>query len=53
MFQGVEMFEGKEMKLRFIWKKESEDTAHWEQAYFDETIGEWETNWTMLFSKMS
>lgn len=50
VFYGKELFDGKEMKLRFIWKKESENTAHWEQAYFDEKNQEWETNWTMLFT---
>jgi hypothetical protein len=50
IFLGKEMFEGKEMKLRFLWKKESADTAHWEQAYYDENKQEWETNWTMLFT---
>ena len=51
-FYGKEQYEGKEMKLRFIWKKESKDTAYWEQAYFDEKNQEWETNWTMLFTGM-
>jgi len=51
VFQGIEVFEGKEMTLRFIWKKESKESAHWEQAYFDEITGEWETNWTMLFTR--
>ncbi len=40
---------GKEYKLRFTWKKQSENTALWEQAYFDEKAKEWETNWTMEF----
>jgi hypothetical protein len=45
------MFDGRKVRLRFIWKKESVDTAHWEQAYYDEAAGEWETNWTMLFTR--
>lgn len=51
-FYGTEMFNGKEVKLRFIWKRESLDTAHWEQAYFDEKSKAWETNWTMEFTKI-
>jgi hypothetical protein len=51
-FFGKEVFEGKEVKLRFIWKRPSMNTAHWEQAYFDETRDEWETNWTMLFTSI-
>jgi hypothetical protein len=50
-FYGKDMFNGKELKLRFIWKKETLDTARWEQAYFDENTEEWETNWTMDFTK--
>ena len=49
-FFGKEQYNGKEMKLRFLWKKESIDTAYWEQAYYDEKSKEWETNWTMLFT---
>ena len=51
-FFGEDLFNGETIKLRFIWKKESLNTAHWEQAYFDEKTGEWETNWTMDFTKV-
>jgi len=51
-FYGKEMFRGKEVKLRFIWKQESLKTAYWEQAYYDEKTKEWETNWIMQFTKI-
>lgn len=51
-FHGTESFNGKYMKLRFRWNKEATDTAHWEQAYFDNSNGKWETNWTMLFTRL-
>ena len=51
VFYGKELFEEKEYKLRFTWKKESQDTAQWEQAYFDELRNEWETNWIMEFTR--
>ena len=51
-FFGKEIFNDKEVKLRFIWKKPSEDTALWEQAYYDDVNDEWETNWTMLFTSI-
>jgi len=51
VFYGKEWFEEKEYKLRFTWKKESQDTAQWEQAYFDELKNEWETNWIMEFTR--
>ena len=51
-FYGKEYYQGKEYKLRFTWKKESANTAQWEQAYFDELKNEWETNWTMEFTRI-
>ena len=51
-FHGTELFDGKQMKLRFRWKKDSPETAYWEQAYYDDERGAWEANWTMLFSKV-
>ena len=50
-FFGKEMYQGKEYQLRFTWKRFSPDTAHWEQAYFDEAQQEWETNWIMEFTR--
>lgn len=52
VFFGAEMFNNKQVKLRFIWKRPSKDTALWEQAYYDESRDEWETNWTMLFTSV-
>ncbi len=51
-FFGNELYKGKEVKLRFTWKKPSINTALWEQAYFDEKNNVWETNWTMLFTSI-
>ncbi len=50
VFYGRESYLGTEYQLRFTWKKHSESTALWEQAYFDEKSKEWETNWTMEFT---
>lgn len=49
-FFGKDIFEGKEIPLRFSWKKETENTAQWEQAYYDVQKKEWETNWIMIFT---
>ena len=51
-FYGEEMYQGKKMKLRFVWKKESTNTAQWEQAYYDEANHQWETNWIMIFTAL-
>ncbi len=50
-FYGKELYQGKEYKLRFTWKKFHENTAQWDQAYFDESKNDWETNWIMEFTK--
>ena len=49
-FYGQERVNGEMVKLRFLWTDITETTAHWEQAYYDEKHGEWETNWIMEFS---
>lgn len=49
-FYGKEFYQGKEYRLRFTWKKQSANTALWEQAYFDKLKNEWETNWIMEFT---
>ena len=51
-FYGEEMFEGKPVKLRFIWSKISATSARWEQAYFDQARDAWETNWIMEFERL-
>ena len=51
-FFGKELYNNKEVKLRFTWKKPSIETALWEQAYFHQEQNEWETNWTMLFTSI-
>ena len=50
-FVGEEMYHEKLVKLRFIWKALSHNEARWEQAYYDEARGEWETNWIMEFTR--
>jgi uncharacterized damage-inducible protein DinB len=48
---GEEDFEGRKVRLRFRWQRVSDSEARWEQAYFDEERAEWETNWTMRFTR--
>lgn len=52
LFYGEEVHDGKKVRLRFLWKKETANTAQWEQAYWDEARDEWETNWIMVFTKI-
>lgn len=50
-FFGEEEFNGRKVKLRFLWSETTTTKPRWEQAYFDEAKQEWETNWVMEFSK--
>lgn len=50
IFFGEEFYIEKKYNLRFLWKKETPNTALWEQAYYDEATQVWETNWTMFFT---
>jgi hypothetical protein len=49
-FLGRESYRGRPVELRFRWTDVSRDSARWEQAYFDEERGAWETNWIMEFT---
>jgi hypothetical protein len=50
-FYGEDDFQGRKVRLRFLWKIVSDRTARWEQAYWDEAAGDWETNWVMEFER--
>lgn len=52
IFYGEEMYKGKKVKQKFIWKKIDDDTAYWDQAYYDEKNETWEINWTMTFHRI-
>jgi len=45
--------EGREIRIRFLWKKLGRDLAVWEQAFSIVGSAEWETNWTMEFTRIS
>lgn len=50
-FYGEEEFNGRKVKLRFIWSEIATTSPRWEQAYFDEAQQNWETNWVTTFQK--
>lgn len=50
-FFGEEPFKGRDRKLRFLWRSDGAEGPLWEQAYYDDDRGDWETNWEMLFSR--
>ena len=51
-FFGNDEFNGEAVKLRFLWKDITANSAIWEQAYFDKGTEEWEINWIMEFASL-
>jgi len=50
-FFSQELFEGRHIFSRFIWTPNSAEACHWEQAFSDDGGKNWETNWTMTFTR--
>jgi hypothetical protein len=51
-FLAEEEAGGRTRQLRFLWRQTGSDTARWEQAYYLEELGDWETNWIMEFRRV-
>ncbi len=51
-FHAQEVFEGRHILSRFIWTVQSPDRCRWEQAYSIDGGNDWETNWTMDFTRI-
>ena len=49
LFYGDEAFEGRPIRVRFIWTVASPTLCRWEQAFSADQERSWETNWTMAF----
>jgi hypothetical protein len=52
LFYGDDTFEGRPIKVRFIWSVESPAACRWEQAFSADDGQSWETNWTMRFTRI-
>lgn len=52
VFEGDDTFDGKLIKVRFLWTTKRTDTAHWEQAFSPDNGKTWETNWRMDFTRI-
>ncbi|MFI6438673.1 hypothetical protein [Streptomyces sp. NPDC050759] len=52
-FYGDDAYDGKAVRVRFVWADVSAVGAHWEQAFSLDGGETWVTNWTMDFSRPS
>jgi hypothetical protein len=51
-FEGDDVFNGKPIKVRFVWSRITADSAHWEQAFSPDGGRNWETNWRMDLTRV-
>ena len=50
-FYGDDVFNGKPIKVRFLWTNTTTGSPRWEQAFSPDGGKTWETNWTMEFTR--
>jgi hypothetical protein len=50
-FMGDDTFNGRPIKVRFLWSQITDRSAHWEQAFSPDGGATWETNWMMDFER--
>jgi hypothetical protein len=49
VFYADDSFDGRPIRVRFIWTKGTQGVPRWEQAFSPDGGATWETNWTMEF----
>jgi hypothetical protein len=52
IFYCDDQFEGKPIRVRFIWSRTNTGSPHWEQAFSPDGGRSWETNWVMDFTRV-
>jgi hypothetical protein len=52
-FFADDQFQGKPIRVRFIWSDITPSSARWQQAFSDDAGATWETNWIMDFKRVS
>jgi hypothetical protein len=50
-FEADDMFEGRPIRVRFLWTRTDTASPRWEQAFSDDGGRTWETNWEMDFTR--
>jgi hypothetical protein len=52
VFEGDDTFEGRPIRVRFIWSRTDTSTPRWEQAFSEDGGDTWETNWIADFTRV-
>jgi hypothetical protein len=52
-FEGDDVFEGRPIRVRFLWSRVDTGNPRWEQAFSADGGRTWETNWVMDMTRMS
>ncbi|TIX83968.1 MAG: DUF1579 domain-containing protein, partial [Mesorhizobium sp.] len=50
-FLCKDVFDGRNIYVRFLWSRITEKSARWEQAFSPDVGKTWETNWIMDFAR--
>jgi hypothetical protein len=50
-FVADETFNGRAIRVRFVWSRITPVSCHWEQAFSPDGGATWETNWMMEFER--
>lgn len=50
-FYADDVFEGRPIRVRFLWTRPAYDQPRWEQAFSEDGGKTWETNWIMDFTR--
>ncbi|MEU7552394.1 hypothetical protein AB0B01_08515 [Streptomyces sp. NPDC044571] len=53
VFEGEDSYEGKAVRVRFVWRDITADSARWEQYFSVAEDDRWLLNWTMDLSRTS
>jgi hypothetical protein len=48
-----DVFDGRNIQVRFLWSRITEKSARWEQAFSPDGGKTWETNWIMDFARQA
>jgi hypothetical protein len=52
-FEGDDTHDGIPVRVRFLWSRSEDHSAHWEQAFSTDSGRTWETNWRMHMTRLA